>query len=106
MVVEFSVKPFLPEEIAVESPEDKDGNEGNEACPSDWSRLLGEQSECGGDKEDAPLFEAEGVVGEAVDGLLDEFEVFVFVVHGLFLDSALGGWGYCFLFLLSSGLGF
>ena len=81
MIVEIAIEPFLPEEVAVESPENEDGNEGNEDCPSDWSRLLGEQSERGGGEEDAPLFEAEGVVGESTDGLLDEFEVFDFVFH-------------------------
>lgn len=34
MIVEIAIEPFLPEEVAVESPENEDGNEGNEDCPS------------------------------------------------------------------------
>ena len=52
MVVEGAVEAFLPEEVAVQAPEDDDGEQGDEGGVQ--FVFAGQEDEDGGDQDDGP----------------------------------------------------
>ena len=79
MVVEGSVQAFLPQEVAVESPEGDYGDQGDgDEFDLAFTR---QQDEQGGDQDHAPALHPERIGSEAVDYALDEFQVLNLPVH-------------------------
>ena len=79
VVVEGAEQALLPQEVAVEPPEEDHGDpgDGEEFGPA----FPRQEDEQGGDQDDAPPLHPERVGREAVDHALDEFQMLDLAVH-------------------------
>lgn len=88
LVVELAEQAFLSEEIAVQPPEGKNRQEGDEQKQD--LRILCRENKQGRDNGDAPAFEEKGVACHALDDLLDQFDVLEFAFYGVHGDVFFG----------------